>query len=130
VALLEPETFRADVDGDGVVQQPVEDGGGDDRISPRVLLIRPEMNSSCFPTLSAQNSKRMAHPVAVLSGRINTSHCTYIWIPVLLPYAENLLENANLGYAQPRHLAVDTSNPFLRQGKTHFLFPDTSVTTP
>jgi hypothetical protein len=30
---LEPVTLAANVDGGGVVQQPVEDGGGDDRIA-------------------------------------------------------------------------------------------------
>jgi len=56
-ALLEPVTLPADVDGGGVVQQPVEDGGGDDRVTEDgtplpIALVRRQDDRAGFVNLT------------------------------------------------------------------------------
>ena len=71
-ALLEPVALSADVDGGGVVQQPVEDGCCDDRIAEdraplSIALVRgPE----CLQDEINHRSKATGAPLSWTAGAI------------------------------------------------------------
>lgn len=75
-AFLEPVTLPADVDGGGVVQQPVEDGGGDDGVAedgtPTSSTSLPLSTSG--PPLNPESYRRIPPRVADFStGVMGTS---------------------------------------------------------